>query len=456
MTIKLPPRGQRNGPIYQAIADAIAGEIEAGRLKPGSRLPTQRVLARQLGVTLTTVTRAYVEAQRRGLLSGEVGRGTFVRPTALEADDAPHGMLDLAVNALMPHPYMEELADRLTAAIPRTSGARVFSYQPQAGARHNRAAGSAWISATGLDAPVDRIIITAGGQHSLMIALMSLTKPGDEVLVEEFTYPGVSDLAEHLHLRLRPLPLDKEGIRPDALSDACRTGKPVALYCVPSFQNPTTGLMSEKRRMEIAAIAATNGVIVIEDDVYGFLAPGVKPMSSYLTESQFFYITSTSKSIAPGIRIGYLLAPTSAIECASMAVLRSIVNAPPAMAELTTSLIIDGVAGRIVDWKRKEILARQEIATRALRGFTLQTHPQSPHVWVYLPEPWRADAFIARARHRGIFLNGAESFAVGHETDVQAVRVALGPPATRAALEDGLNELVRIVNRVPEVYELVV
>src|SRR6188474_2708408 len=101
MTIKLPPRGQRSGPIYQAIADAISREIEAGRLKPGGRLPTQRVLARQLGVTLTTVTRAYVEAQRRGLLSGEVGRGTFVRPNALEIDRPARGYS--AINITLAH-----------------------------------------------------------------------------------------------------------------------------------------------------------------------------------------------------------------------------------------------------------------------------------------------------------------------------------------------------------------
>src|SRR5436190_23904728 len=120
MTIRLAPRGQRSGPIYQAIADQIGREIEAGRMKPGSRLPTQRDLARQLGVTLTTITRAYEEAERRGLLSGEVGRGTFVRPAALEMESLDHGLLDLAVNALAPQPYVEELADRLASAVPRS------------------------------------------------------------------------------------------------------------------------------------------------------------------------------------------------------------------------------------------------------------------------------------------------------------------------------------------------
>ena len=203
-------------------------------------------------------------------------------------------------------------------------------------------------------------------------------------------------------------------------------------------------------------VALEHQLTVIEDDVFGFLAPDVKPLSSFLPEDQFFYITSTSKSIAPGIRIGYLLAPSAMIERLSVSVLRTMVNAPPAMAELATSLITDGVAGRIVEWKRKEIAARQDIAARVLRGLDVQTQPKSPHLWVRLPEPWRTDAFVARARHRGILLNSAESFAVGHETDVQAVRITLGPPATRSALEEGLTEIVRMVNRVPEAYELVV
>ena len=144
------------------------------------------------------------------------------------------------------------------------------------------------------------------------------------------------------------------------------------------------------------------------------------------------------------------------IERLSIAVLRTQVNAPPAMAELATNLITDGIAGRIVEWKRKEFAARQEIARRVLARLDVQSHPQSPHLWVKLPEPWRTDAFLSRARHRGILLTAAESFAVGHETDVQAIRIALGPAPTRMALEEGLDEIVRMVNRVPEAYELVV
>jgi len=250
--------------------------------------------------------------------------------------------------------------------------------------------------------------------------------------------------------------LDREGIVPESLDEACRTGKPTALYCISSFQNPTAAFMSDERRRQIADVAIRHRLTVIEDDVFGFLAPEVKPLSSYLPDDQFFYSTSTSKSIAPGIRIGYLLAPASAIERLSISVLRTMVNAPPAMAEMATSLITDGVAGRIAEWKRKEIAERQSIAARVLAGLDVQTQPKSPHLWVRLPEPWRTEAFVARARHRGILLNSAESFVVGHETDVQAVRITLGPPSTRSALEEGLSEIVKMLKRVPEAYELVV
>jgi DNA-binding transcriptional MocR family regulator len=146
------------------------------------------------------------------------------------------------------------------------------------------------------------------------LSLMALAKPGDEILVEEFTYPGITDLAGHLHLRLRTVALDREGIVPESLDEACRRAKPTALYCISSFQNPTAAMMSEKRRQDIAMVALEHQLTVIEDDVFGFLAPDVKPLSSFLPEDQVFYLTSTDKSIAPGLRIGYLLAPSAMIE----------------------------------------------------------------------------------------------------------------------------------------------
>jgi DNA-binding transcriptional MocR family regulator len=458
MTIRLPGESQRTGPIYREIADAIAREIQAGRLKPGSRLPTHRDLADELHVTVTTITRAYRDAERRGLITGEVGRGTFVRSGALEAgppDDEPRPV-NLGINSLMPYAHAADLADRMAAAIPRTESVRVFDYQPHAGSRPNRAAGAAWIGRTGLDVPPDRIIVTAGGQHAILLSLMALTSPGDEVLVEEFTYAGIKDIATHLNLRLRPIALDAAGLSPAALDKASRPGKASVLYTIPTLHNPTAAVVPDARRRELADVARKRNLTVIEDDVYGYLVPGARPLSSFLPADRALYITSTAKSIAPGMRVGYLATPSSLIDRLAVAVLRTIVNAPPAMAELATALIRDGLADRIVEWKRKEIATRQDIASRAFEGLEIKTHPFSPHVWVRLPKPWTADAFAARARDRGVIVNPAGQFAVGKNGPLTEIRVCLGPPRTRAALEDALRLLARIISQPQGSSELVV
>ena len=139
---------------------------------------------------------------------------------------------------------------------------------------------------------------------------MALAKPGDEILVEEFTYPGITRPRRRIcTCGCGPSRSIAKASCPKSLDEACRAGKPTALYCISSFQNPTAAFMSDERRRQIAEVAIEHRLTVIEDDVFGFLAPEVKPLSSYLPEDQFFYITSTSKSIAPGMRIGYLLAP---------------------------------------------------------------------------------------------------------------------------------------------------
>jgi DNA-binding transcriptional MocR family regulator len=446
MTITLPPRRECQLPLYLEIAAAIEREVQAGRLPPGSRLPPQRDLADRLGVTLTTVTRAYAEARRRGLISGEVGRGTYAcAPPSIPAADREPALVDLGINSLMPLAHTDELADRLRAAVPRAAAATLFDYQPYAGTARSRAAGAAWLTQGGLETRADQIVVTAGGQHAILLALLVATQAGDEVLVEEFTYAGAIELAGQLQRRLRPLSMDEHGLRPDALDAACRSGGSRVLYTMPTLQNPTAAIMPPARRQEIAEVATQHGLTVIEDDVYGYLAPGVTPLAALLPDAQSLYVTSTSKSLAPGMRIGYLRAPVELVDRLAAAAGRTIVNAPPVMAELVTQLITDGTAGRVVEWKRKEVAARQAITGRALRDFAPRPTPASPHVWLPLPVPWLASSFVAHARQMGIRINASDEFAAGRQTELQAIRICIGPPASRAALEDGLARLAGIL-----------
>jgi DNA-binding transcriptional MocR family regulator len=458
MTIVIPRKGERRQPIYREIADAIGKEVQAGRARPGTRLPTQRALARQLGVTLTTVTRAYEEAQRRGLVAGEVGRGTFIQAQRAPDHTGPQeesGLINLSTNSLMPLAHAAELADHLATAVPRSASLSVLDYQPAAGAPRNRSAGATWIARTGLDVSADRVLVTGGGQHGILITLLTLTKPGDEILVEEFTYSNLRKLAVQLHLRLRPVRMDQQGLLPDALDVACRAGGKF-LYTIPTLQNPTSSVMSDARRRDIAAVARKHGVLVIEDDVYAYLMPEVAPLTKYLPVDQAVYITSLSKSIAPGIRIGYVVAPSKLVEPLTAWISKTLINAPPAMAEMASTLITDGTAVRIVDWKRKEVAARQDVVSRVLAGLRFQTHAYSPHVWLYLPDSWETQTLVSQARQRGVRVNGAENFAADPEIPLRAVRLCLGPPHSRVVLEDALRRLVRIFEGVVEPNEVII
>src|SRR5215472_1250910 len=228
MTNWFPNLSTFSGPRYRAIADALAADMQAGRLKPGARLPTHRDLAYRLGVTVGTVTRAYAEAQRRGLLEGHVGRGSFlagpVRSSNLLSMPEPEasGMIELGL-AFPPQPS-DELLQRSLAELSRQPGiARLLNYQSHAGMAHHRAAGAAWVRRHGLEVPADRVIVTAGAQHGLCIVAGTLLKPGDLLLSEGLTYPGLRAVGELFKLRLKGLPLDDGGIIPEALESICRT-----------------------------------------------------------------------------------------------------------------------------------------------------------------------------------------------------------------------------------------
>src|SRR6476646_7760316 len=199
MTIWQPDLQNLKGPDYQRLADAIRRDIEAGRLQPGDRLPPQRDLADTLAMTLGTVTRAYQTAARRGLVAGEVGRGTYVLvPPGAEDGD---GVLDLSLNAIPPHAYLSELAARLDP--------------PRGGHEDHREAGAEWIARRSVHVSPSQVLITVGAQHGLLIALSAATSPGDAILVEELTYTGVITAARMLGLKPVPVAIDAEGLRPD-------------------------------------------------------------------------------------------------------------------------------------------------------------------------------------------------------------------------------------------------
>jgi DNA-binding transcriptional MocR family regulator len=361
----------RDGPRYVALAEALADDVASGRLSAGQRLPTHRDLADRLGVTVGTISRAYAEAARRGLVSGEVGRGTFVRGRVAPAEafilrnQREPGVIDLGQNH--PPPRVDAslraaFEPALVALARRDDAGGLFEYPRDGGGEADRAAGAAWLGRVGLLARAENVLVSSGSQHGITTVLGTLLTPGDLLLTEELTYAGLKSVASLLHLRLRGLPMDGEGVLPDALDQACRAGSPRAVYLVPTVHNPTVATMSERRRLEIVEVARRHGVAIVEDDIHALLPEDrPRPIASFAPELTY-YLMSTSKTIAAGLRVSYILAPDGMFARLA-ATLRAIAwGASPFMAALATSWIEDGTADALVADRRRRAPARQERA----------------------------------------------------------------------------------------------
>jgi len=435
----LPNLEGRRGPKYRAIADAIDQDVQSGTLRAGARLPPHRDLADHLGVTVTTVTRAYTEAARRGLTSGHVGRGTFIR--GAEVDDArDEGPFDLSINILMPDKEVAVLESRLfqRRVLPWT---QLLGYVRPPGHMRHRQAMAAWLAHLGIPVKPDHLALTAGAQHAMTVAFAAVAKPGDTVLVEELTYSGMKNLAQLHHFKVRGVSMDAEGLRPDALETACRATRARVLYCMPRLQNPTSAVMSDKRRRQIAAIAEKYRLTVVEDDTYGFHQPQRATLLTLIPQRTVF-VTGLSKSLFPGLRLGCVAAPPAILEKITFAIWATTIMPSPIGADLLCGWIEDGTAARIADWKRHETAARQAMARRILEGQRLQTNPSSPHVWMHMPAGQSPDSLLASARARGVVLNASSEFAATDQPP-RGVRICLGTPRTRAGLEIALTRVVQ-------------
>jgi DNA-binding transcriptional MocR family regulator len=454
MTIWQPDLTNLPGPRYLAIVDALSIDLRGGVLRDGDRLPTHRDLAYRLGITVGTVTRAYAEAERRGLIRGEVGRGTYVRGVQPGNSYLPEprgdGLIDLSMNYPASTDADAVLAASLQAMAVRPGIGRVLEYQQNRGRDTHRAAGAAWVKRHGLDVSAEQIVVTAGGQHGMAVLLGALAGPGDVVLTEAFTYPGVKAIAELFRFELVGLEMDGEGILPDAFEKACRGGRARALFCMPRLQNPTGAHMPAERRRAIAAIARHHGVPVVEDDIYGFLIKdGPPPLVSHMPELGF-YLASLSKAMAPGLRVGYAVVPPAHLQRVSAAVRATTIMASPATAELAAQWIADGTGDRLAAQYRNEAIARQGIARDMLREFSYAAHPAALHGWLTLPAHWAPAHFTAEARQRGIVITPAEVFAVNGGRPARTVRICHSAARDRDELRRALGVIADLARGAPE------
>lgn len=440
----------RDGPVYLAIADAIAADIERGALPPGTRLPAQRALAEILGIDFTTVTRAYAEAGKRGLVEGRVGHGTYIRQRQKPSAAAltPGRPVDVSMN-LPPRFDNPGLEARMKAGVEAVAaeGQDLFlTYQDPAGAPADRQAGAQWLAPRLPALSPDRIVVCPGSQGALVAALSLFVQPGETVCAENLTYPGLLALTAHLGMQVAPIAMDADGLIPERFEAVCKTRKPKVLYCTPTLHNPTTTTLPLARRKEIVDIARRHDVRIIEDDAYGALPRTPATPLAALAPDIVYYVGGLSKCLSPALRIAYLVTPDNRIAARAASAVRAFAGmASPLTAGIASRWIGDGTARAVLDAIRDETMQRRAIAAGLLRGAI--TQPDCFHVWLRLPDNWTAGTLASRARLEGVGIVTGDAFAVGKAPE--AIRIGLGSPRTAAELTHGLETLVDLLDRPP-------
>jgi DNA-binding transcriptional MocR family regulator len=438
--------------LYLQIVDAIASDIKSGVLSTSDRLPAQRELAERLKINYATVSRAYQEAHRRGLIYSRVGQGTFVcRPRSAQLSArSGQSIVDMTMN-LPPEPAQPALWGRLEASLaelaPRLR--ELLRYEEFGGSMEARQAGVTWLARTTLIGQAERVLVCPGAQTALLACLGLLAKPGDVCLCEDITYPGIRALARQLGVRLVGLPMDAQGISSEALARACAEHHPKLLYCNPTLQNPTTTTLSRERRGEVVALARRHGLAIVEDDAYAVLPSTPHVPLAQLAPDITYYISGFAKCLGPGLRIAYLLAPDSRRAGRLSAILRATtIMASPLTAALATECVENGSAEEALLAIRAESIERQGIARELLGDHTYQADPEGFHLWLQLPSGWSSSQFSAQLLARGVRVVPSDAFAVGIDPP-PSLRVCLGGGSSQRELRNVLADIRGLLDTAP-------
>ncbi len=438
---------------YETIADQLADAIISGQYAPGERLPPHRVMAKRLGMTAGTVSRAYASLERRSLALARVGDGTYVRNLDLGQVGPAHAtaasMINLAHNVAIRTDEGLALQRALAELVQpgATDTARLLDYQPEAGMAHHRAAGARWLQRQfGMPGKTERVMVTHGAQHALAAVLRTVTRAGDTILTESLSYSGMLELARATRLQVIGLPMDDEGLLPDALEQAARTYRSRLLFCTPSLHNPTTATMTMARRKAIAVVMRRHKMLLIEDAVHAAAMAQPLPAIASLLPEQSFLLASFSKVMAPGLRVGYLEASAPWLDKVAASIRADCWMVAPLMPEILTRWLASGEAEQLVARQRQAIDERLRLATHELQGIAFRSAPDMPHLYLPLPEPWTIPDFTARLRQAGVLVRTMDHFVAGRGTPPSAVRVSLNAADSNEQLRQGLQRLAAVLH----------
>ncbi|MEQ7870265.1 PLP-dependent aminotransferase family protein [Chromohalobacter salexigens] len=460
MTIDLTPYLPSQGPKYLAIARALAEAIRQGELTPGTRLPPHRCLADALAVSVQTVSRAYAQAEKMGLVQARVGSGTWIntlddsqeaeylRSADLPTEGAP---VDLSIaHPVCPPGHHLRFRETLREVADSAHPDAIDACRPIAGLAHQRERASHWLQETlGVPGTPDDRVLCNGAAHGVMLAIATLVQHGDVVLTEALTDHGLIALSRTLGLQLRGVAIDEQGVIPEALDAACRRYHPRAVCLTPTQHNPTGANMDADRRDAIAEVLARHGTWLIEDDTHALLEPpGLTPLTARLPR-QSFHVTSLTKATVPGLRAGYLSVPRGQLHHTLPRLRATSWMATPLIFEIADRWLADGSVEALAEEQRQLLAERQQLTRSRLQGHVMASRPTGLHVWLALPRAWRAEELQQQALREGLAIATAQPFMVGQGAPPQRVRLSLGAENDLERFDQGLTILARLLGEAP-------
>ncbi|PHV70088.1 GntR family transcriptional regulator [Sporanaerobium hydrogeniformans] len=438
-------------PLYKALAQLLEEDIQKGNLKPGDMLPPQRELADFLDINLSTVTKAFKLCEQRGLISATVGKGTFI---ASDVGVSSRLLHPTPVNHLIDlgaiHPtytqnayVLSTLQDFLTSK----DASSHLEYTSTCGTQKQRMAGLKWLKNLKLSTDTNHILLASGGQNALCAILTSFFEPGDRIGTDPLIYAGFKTLAKMLGIQLVPVPQANDEISPSLLRGFCKKEGLKALYLIPDFHNPTTHTMSLATREAIAKFAKEEDLLLIEDAINSaFVHELLPPIASFAPE-QTFYISSTSKSLCPALRISFIACPLRHIRTLELGLYNVNMMISPFTAQIATELIYSSMAEQILKERQSDILERNELANSIFRGYPLLGALDCNFRFLLLPEGWSGKAFEMCAKKAGVQVYCGERFAVGNAPLPAAVRLSIATPKTKEDLYKALIILKSILEQ---------
>ncbi|MBL3641651.1 PLP-dependent aminotransferase family protein [Bacillus sp. RHFB] len=443
-----PDKNALKRPFYKSLASLLEQDIINGFLAPGTKLPPQRELADFLDLNFTTITRSYKLCEVKGLIYAVTGSGTFVAPNATRSitisADKTANSIDLGFVASFEQTN-DIVSETLQKTVNKSYLEQLLNYNDPTGIPHQKTAALNWMESFGIHADQEHIAIVSGAQNALAVALAALFEPGNRIATDLYTYSNFIELAKMFHIKLVPIPGDQFGMQPDELEKQCHQTNIDGIFLMPSCNNPTTIMMSDIRKQELAAVIRKHRLILIEDDIHAFLTAGIisdyrQPMFQLLPE-QSVYICGTSKSICSGLRVAYMVYGETLREKISQAIFNINVKTSSFDAEVITELILSGKAHEIVSHKKRLAQTANDIYSEYFPLRKDVGHPLSLYRW--LPIKGNNDALQLETdlKKRGIRVFHSNRFQSGQTTPDMYLRIALSSTNSFDELKIGLDIL---------------